>query len=109
MAGPPEAMAAAARLRGALAVIERDMPEGRDKTNVLRLGGMAVAALERNDSRAICRRCNVQFSFDAERFRSLRLTLPRHCYHCRQVRRAERRQAGEQFPAEENDEAAADC
>jgi hypothetical protein len=91
LAGTPAGLEAAARLRAAAEIISQCMDEGRDKTDVLRRIGIAVANLTEHDAQGICRRCSKVFSFNAERFQRQQLDPPRHCYWCRQARRAERR------------------
>jgi late competence protein required for DNA uptake (superfamily II DNA/RNA helicase) len=68
------------------------MDDGRDKTDVLRRLGMMIANLTEHDRQAICRRCQNVFSYNAARFRSRGLSLPRHCYYCRQAKRNEHEQ-----------------
>ena len=92
--GTPEAVRAAARLRAAAEVVAECMADGRDKTDVLRRIGVAVANLTEHDCQAVCRRCANVFSFDAARFRAKRLDPPRHCYWCRRARQSERERVG---------------
>jgi hypothetical protein len=104
--GTPEALAAAERLRAAAEVVAECMDEGRDRVDVLRRLGLAIANLTEHDRQEICRRCGQPFSYSIARFNALRLSPPRHCFWCRQARRSERQAAGaasaESFGPEEN-------
>jgi hypothetical protein len=85
----------AEQLRAAAQVLVRYMPAGRDRTDCLRRIGLAVANLERPDTVVErCRRCAQEFSFSPRVFELRGLSLPRHCYLCRQRRREERRASG---------------
>lgn len=92
--GTESQLHAAEQLLIAADMVSEFMPDGRDRTDVLRRLGLAIAALKENDSRAMCRRCNQVFSFSSVWFSKNGLSLPRHCAACRLTRRMERERAG---------------
>jgi hypothetical protein len=99
-------LARAERLRAAAETVARDRPPGfeRDVTDVLRRIGLMCSALTSHDVTTTCRRCSQPFTYNAAHFRPP-LSAPRHCFHCREQRRAERARSGvpasATFPPEE--------
>src|SRR5262245_8422960 len=91
------------QLRVAAALVERFAPvadqwQRRDKTDILRRLGLLVAGLERRQSRAVCRRCQQEFSFDATWFEARKMSTPTHCDECRLTRRLECRSGVQETP-----------
>jgi hypothetical protein len=75
---------AAMELREAETKVQRHFPESREKDFVLRNIRQAIAELD--GTHVLCRDCGQPFTFDAERFRSKGLSMPRRCYDCRKAR-----------------------
>lgn len=94
---PASQLHAAERLRDAADLVSEFMPDGRDRVDVLRRLGLAIAALTEHESRAVCRRCNQVFSYSSVWFATRQLSVPRHCAPCRIARRKERDEAGVSF------------
>lgn len=75
------------KLRVAFAICERYLPESRDRSDILRRLGIALATF---DYQHDCRTCGGRFSLsrpEAEWYRQRRLGLPLHCQPCRRARK----------------------
>jgi hypothetical protein len=78
---------AEAKLRTAYAICERYLPESRDRSDILRRLGIALATF---DYQHDCRTCGERFGLsrsEAEWYRQRRLTFPVRCRPCLVSRR----------------------
>jgi len=92
----PDAVKAVMELCRAAETIEHYAPPGfkKDVTDIQRRLGLMESALMKHDTTDTCRRCGQPFTFSAWRFSQKGLIPPRHCFACREQRRAERARAG---------------